>query len=94
MRSILLLLFAIAIIFITIGYTESRNNCPLPKIEYRYVPRSFYEEQVSGNDVVKLYSDMFNEQDLWATYPRDFIENNAALTGKQLRSFITESKTV
>lgn len=94
MRAILLFLFVIAVIFISIGYKESRDNCPLPKIEYRYVPRTFYEEQVSGNDVVKLYSDMFNEQDLWASYPRDFIENNSALTGKQLRSFLTESNTM
>ena len=93
MRSFILFLFVLGVIFIAIGYTESYKNCPLPKIEYRYVPRSFYEEQVSGSNLTQLYSDMFNERDMWSTYPLGFIENNASLSQKQLKNFISSSSS-
>ncbi len=51
------------------GYTENYKNCPLPKIEYRYIPRNFYEEQITENNLKSLYSDMFNKPDTWSKYP-------------------------
>ena len=47
MNSLVLLLFLIGIILITIGYTKSTDNCPVSKIQYKFIPRSSYEEQFS-----------------------------------------------
>ena len=69
MKSIILILFIIGIIFITIGYTQNYSQCPAPKIEYRYVPRSFFEEQITSINLKKYYSDVFNQPSTWATYP-------------------------
>ena len=42
MKSLILLLFITGLVFVIIGYMENYKNCPLPKIEYRYIPRNFY----------------------------------------------------
>ena len=54
---------------ITKGYMENYSKCPLPTIEYRYIPRNFYEEQITETNVKNTYSDMFNKPDTWARYP-------------------------
>ena len=69
MRIVIIIIFIIGIVFIVTGYMENFKQCPLPKIEYRYIPRSFYEEQVSPVDLKKTYSDMFNSPSTWSTYP-------------------------
>ena len=69
MKSFILILFIIGALMLTIGYMENYKKCPLPKIEYRYIPRSFYEEQVSSVNLKNFYSDMFNEPDTWSKYP-------------------------
>jgi hypothetical protein len=69
MKSIILILLLLGIILMVKGYAENYKNCPLPKIEYRYIPRNFYEEQITENNLKSLYSDMFNKQDSWSKYP-------------------------
>ena len=69
MRAIINIIFIIGIICITVGYMQNYTNCLPPKIEYRYVPRTFFEEQTTNVNLRKLYSDMFNESSTWSTYP-------------------------
>ena len=71
MKSLILIFFIIGVIFITKGYMENFSKCPLPKIEYRYVPRNFYEEQITESNLKNTYSDMFNKADAWSKYPND-----------------------
>ena len=79
MKAIILIIFIIGIIFITTGYQKNENNNQPTKIEYRYIPRTFYEEQLNNVDLKKLYSDMFDKKSTWSTYPfndnNEFIEN-------------------
>lgn len=63
MKSIILLLFVIGVMMVTIGYhrhllatAETRTI-----VEYRYVPRSFYEEQLEPTDIHETFYDMFNK---------------------------------
>ena len=69
MKSLILIFFIIGIVLITKGYMENHSKCPLPLIEYRYIPRNFYEEQITENNLKNMYSDMFNAPDTWAKYP-------------------------
>tara|TARA_B100001989_G_scaffold209689_1_gene158813 strand:+ start:475 stop:729 length:255 start_codon:yes stop_codon:yes gene_type:complete len=80
MKSIILILFIIGSIFVITGYMENYKKCPLPKIEYRYIPRNFYEEQISETNVKNIYSDMFNKSDSWNQYPygEENIINNSS----------------
>ena len=45
-RVLALIMLMAGIVFITIGYTKMSFKCPPPQIEYRYIPRQIYEEQI------------------------------------------------
>lgn len=75
MNSLVLLLFLLGIIFITIGYTKSSVKCPPPKIQYRFIPRSFYEEQLAPDNITSTFQDMFNQDSPWYNYYQGSIES-------------------
>ena len=50
------------VIMIVTGYNEHYKNCPEPIIEYRYIPRSFYDEQVSN---VNLNNWLNRQDNIW-----------------------------
>tara|TARA_Y100000389_G_C17315768_1_gene440359 strand:+ start:302 stop:541 length:240 start_codon:yes stop_codon:yes gene_type:complete len=61
-RVLALALLLSGIVFITIGYTKMSFKCPPPRVEYRYIPRQIYEEQIYDNNVMKTFQNMFQEQ--------------------------------
>ncbi|MEO0236722.1 MAG: hypothetical protein ABIN35_00620 [candidate division WOR-3 bacterium] len=65
MRNIIVLLFFIGIISIVIGYINQIKVCPPSPIEYRYIPRSFEDEQNDPVRVSKLFRNMFEEATPW-----------------------------
>lgn len=52
MRSIIFLILFIGIILMVIGYTRKERNKEkqFTKIEYRYIPRNLYMEQLQGSN--------------------------------------------
>tara|TARA_Y200000002_G_C22629179_1_gene641673 strand:+ start:1093 stop:1419 length:327 start_codon:yes stop_codon:yes gene_type:complete len=64
-RFVILLLFFIGIIFIVIELTKSNNTCPQTKIEYRYLPRTFKEEQESPVPIDDIFGSMFQQSSPW-----------------------------
>ena len=50
---------------IVIGYVRQSAVCPAPRIEYRYIPRTFYDEQLSGDSVMKHFQTMFEKETPW-----------------------------
>ena len=78
MNSIVLLLFLIGVIMITIGYTKTTSDCPLPKIQYRFIPRSFYDEQLSPDNVTSQFQNMFSDSSPWYNYYQGSIQNNSS----------------
>ncbi len=56
------LLFA-GIILISIGYLRSENRTNPPRVEYRYVPRSFQEEQSGNAPLLSVFGRMFSKRD-------------------------------
>lgn len=69
MKSIILLIFITGIIFFIHGYYKQFNKFNLKKIQYRYIPKNLYDQQMESVDLKKLYSDMFNKKNTWSTYP-------------------------
>ena len=65
MKSIVILLFIIGVIMILVGYTRQYSICPNPKIEYRYIPRTFYDEQLTNQNILKQFSSMFQDENPW-----------------------------
>ena len=69
MKSISIFLLIAGLVLLIVGYYENKQNCPNKQIEYRYIPRQFYEEQVSSTNLKSLYSDMFDKASVWQKFP-------------------------
>ena len=67
MKTIILLLELAGIIFIAIGYVQNNLQCPPPVIEYRYVTKTFDDEQNDRQPLMSIsgISDMFNKDSSW-----------------------------
>ncbi len=67
MKSLILVLLVIGLVMIGVGYVKSNMQCPPPRIEYRYVPKSFNEEQQVHTPIMAMsgMSDMFGKEDPW-----------------------------
>lgn len=64
-KYILLALFFLGIIFIVINITVVKKECPKPQIIYRYVPRTFEEEQNEPVLISDIFKTMFTQQSPW-----------------------------
>lgn len=64
MKTIILLLALAGIIFVAVGYIQNNVQCPPPKIEYRYISKSFEDEQNNREPLMSIggMSDMFNKE--------------------------------
>lgn len=63
MKSIAIFLLFIGTVLIIQGYYSNIAACPKPKTIIKYVPRSLYEEQLSGDteNLDKYYKSMFEQ---------------------------------
>ena len=65
MKPIILTLMFLGVIFIVVGYVNQIKKCPPPKIEYRFIPRTFDEEQENQALVSEIFKDMFEQPSTW-----------------------------
>ena len=61
MNLFLFALLFIGLVFIVVGYIKANRQCPPKRIEYRYVPRNFVEEQLEPTSVTDTFAKMFFE---------------------------------
>ena len=62
---LLLLIMFLGLLFVSIGWIKSHQSCPAPIVEYRYIPRTFKEEQENPTKVSEIFTDMFNKPSPW-----------------------------
>ena len=67
MKSIILILAMIGIILLSVGYVKSNLQCPPPKIEYRYISKSFEDEQDVQQPILAVggMRSMFEDDTPW-----------------------------
>jgi hypothetical protein len=65
MNSFVFLFLLIGIMMMFIGYLKSNQSCPPPIVEYRYIPRSFEDEQVLETPVLSIFGKMFSDVSPW-----------------------------
>lgn len=58
------LLFA-GLLLIAVGYVRSNTRTPPPRVEFRYVPRTFEQEQDTPVPVLSVFGKMFQEPSPW-----------------------------
>lgn len=61
MKITLFILLFIGAILIVVGFIRSQRQCPPTQIEYRFVPRTFVEEQQDPAPVTDIFASMFVE---------------------------------
>lgn len=60
MKSIAIFLLFVGVLLIIQGYYSNIAACPKPKTIIKYVPRAFYEDQLSDNvKLANAYQGMF-----------------------------------
>jgi len=67
MKSIVLILALIGIILLAVGYVKSNLQCPPAKIEYRYINKTFEDEQDVQMPILSssLMYNMFEKDSPW-----------------------------
>lgn len=74
-RTALLIIFFIGILFITINIVSNLKKCEPNKIIYRYIPRTFEEDNYQPVYVSDIFKNMFSQQSPWIfsiqNYDRD-----------------------
>lgn len=64
-KTLIILLMFIGILFVTIAVTKDSQKCPEQKIIYKYIPRTFEEEQNEPVYVSDIFSNMFSQPSPW-----------------------------
>jgi hypothetical protein len=64
-RSLIVMLLLLAFIMIVIDVTKMNYKCPTNKIEYRYIPRSFEDEQDNIIPIKQIFGKMFDNPSPW-----------------------------
>ena len=78
MKSLVFLLMLIGFAFIVVGVVKSNQQCPPPKVQYRYIPRTFEQEQSHPQQLPSMYRDMFDKKSAWqqnASLPYTYYSN-------------------
>ena len=68
MKSLIILLIMVGIIFIAVGYIKDNQMCPPPLIEYRYLPKTFKQDMNEPVPVSVLYGQMFQDTSPWSKF--------------------------
>ena len=67
MKSFVMLFFVIGIVMLSLGYQKKilTNTQTEKVIEYRYIPRSIYDEQLSPYNLQQTFHDMFKKDNIF-----------------------------
>ena len=67
MRSIILLLAIIGLVIIGVGYVQNNLQCPPPVIQYRYIEKTFDQEQDTQRPLLSIagINNMFENDSPW-----------------------------
>lgn len=65
MRVLVLFLIFLGTIFITIGYTKTNMKCPPPIVKFKYIPKTFEEQQMNPVPIKSVYGKLFTEDSPW-----------------------------
>jgi hypothetical protein len=67
MKAIILLIAMIGIVMIAAGFIQNNLQCPPPRVEFRYIPKTFNEEQQVHTPLLSMSGiyDMFEKDSPW-----------------------------
>jgi hypothetical protein len=75
-KHVLIMLIFIGILLIAISLAANSATCAPPQIIYRYIPRTFEEEQNEPVYVSDIFKSMFEDQSPWIGDTNDIDTRN------------------
>jgi len=76
-KKISFVFFFVAIISIVYSLTKAYNKCPEQEVKYKYIRRTFNQEQDNPVEIKKIFGSMFDQPSPWVGYTdRDVVESN------------------
>lgn len=73
-KTILVILLFIGLMFIIIDIVKSMNKCEPSKIIYKYIPRTFEDEQNNPVMVSDIFKVMFSQPSPWVNTLKSYDE--------------------
>lgn len=64
-KHLVIIIIFIGILFMTVSIVQTTQKCPQEKIIYRYLPRTFEEEQDEPVYVSDIFYSMFTQDSPW-----------------------------
>lgn len=64
-KNVMLLILCIGLFFIVLDIGRSSVSCPEQQTVYKYVPRTFVDEQNNPKFASTVYKDMFDKSSPW-----------------------------
>lgn len=64
-KIVIIFLMFFGILCLAIAITRNSQSCPQQQIVYKYVPRTFEEEQSAPVYVSEIFADMFSQPSPW-----------------------------
>ena len=65
MKALVFLLMFIGFVFVVIGFVKTNQECPPPIVQFRYIPKTFNEEQTVQKPITAVFGSMFNDASPW-----------------------------
>ncbi len=81
-KGLFLIFMMIGIIFLSVYYVSINNISPSQKIIYKYIPRTFSQEQNEPIYVSEIFKTMFSQPSVWIESITDDQNRNNELLNK------------
>ncbi len=88
MKTILIILCILALIFITISLTQLNSKCVTKEIIYKYIPKKTIDAQFEDNYPTDLFKAMFTQTSPWVQTLMDYDREKSELVNKYFISQI------
>ena len=66
LKSISFFLLFSGLVLITIGYVQQESRIKAPRVEFRYVPRSFKEQNAEKVPLMSIFGNLFSNRSTWS----------------------------
>lgn len=87
MNLILFVFLFVGMVFIMVGYLRAQQNCAPPRVEYKFIPRTFIEEQESPVSVTDIFASMFYDSNNFINHESSKLLPPPTMQQKQMNKF-------
>ncbi len=65
MKSLVFLFLLVGFVLVVIGFVKTNQDCPPPIVQFRYIPKTFNQEQSVQQPISSIFGTMFDNVSPW-----------------------------